>query len=125
MMTKTEIEDAVSLVRRLARVVLEPIGKKDRFMERLAKFTEVTLPDAWVEDLIDRAEDGNRHAEAVLCTLAAARFARKDTSPLDVWLCCRLEDRARKYEHMRGRSSDTNLNRNLFIVWVIKMLCRE
>jgi hypothetical protein len=88
-------------------------------------FREVTLPDAWIKDLFDKAEDGDRDAEAVLCTYAAAQFFNSNGRPLEIWLFCRLEERARKYERSRGRSADENYYRDMFIGWAVDMLCEK
>jgi hypothetical protein len=121
-MTEAEIEDSIEVVHQTAKAMPEVSTGRDVFTERLANFCKFSLPDAWVVDLIDKAEEGDRQAEAVLCTLAAARFFRSKRTPLEVWLYCRLEERAKQYGHDRA---DDTYYRNILIGCSVHRLCEK
>ena len=81
--------------------------------------------DVWIKDLFDKAEDGDRDAEAILSTYAAAQFFNSNGRPLEIWLFSRLMERAKQYERGRGRSADENYYRDMFIGSAIDMLCEK
>lgn len=111
-------EEAIEMVKVVYAGAMKE--KPDDFILGLNTWKDANLPDEYIEDLIDRAVNGDRHADRALSLLACNRFL-KDPSPLGVWLYSVFETRAMRRE--RGRRRDTW--RDTVITTIIDRLLAE